>query len=68
MKWLKARFSEPSTWAGLSALVPTVFTVATTGLNPAAIATLAGGDWGVISSILEQELVGQDHTLVIYGP
>ena len=31
-------------------------------------AGLAGGDWGVISSIIEQELVGQDHTLVIYGP
>ena len=27
-------------------------------------AGLAGGDWGVISAIIEEELVGEDHTLV----
>jgi len=29
-------------------------------------AGLAGGDWSVISSIIEEELAGEDHTLVIY--
>jgi hypothetical protein len=43
MSWLKARFTEPSTWAGLAALIPTVYTVACTGLNSAAVGTLAAG-------------------------
>lgn len=27
---------------------------------------LAGGDWGVVSEIIESELEGEDHTLVIF--
>jgi O-acetyl-ADP-ribose deacetylase (regulator of RNase III) len=30
-------------------------------------AGLAKGDWGIISGIIETELAGEDHTLVIYG-
>ncbi len=29
---------------------------------------LAGGDWQKIASIIDQELAGEDHTLVIYVP
>ena len=29
-------------------------------------AGLAGGDWDVISAIIDEELKGEDHTLVIY--
>ncbi len=31
-------------------------------------AGLAGGDWEIISPIIEEELAGQDHTLVRYEP
>jgi O-acetyl-ADP-ribose deacetylase (regulator of RNase III) len=31
-------------------------------------AGLAGGDWAIISSIIEQEFIGLDHTLVIFRP
>jgi O-acetyl-ADP-ribose deacetylase (regulator of RNase III) len=31
---------------------------------PAIGAGLAGGDWEVISSIIEEELKGEDHTFV----
>jgi O-acetyl-ADP-ribose deacetylase (regulator of RNase III) len=31
-------------------------------------AGLAGGDWSVISEIIEMELAGEDHTLVEYAP
>lgn len=31
-------------------------------------AGLGGGDWQRISSIIDQELAGEDHTLVIYKP
>lgn len=31
-------------------------------------AGLAGGDWGVISCIIDDELGGEDHTLVEYRP
>lgn len=31
-------------------------------------AGLAGGDWNAISSIIEEELRGEDNTLVIYKP
>ena len=31
-------------------------------------AGLAGGDWAVISKIIEEELDGEDHTLVQYQP
>ena len=31
-------------------------------------AGLAGGDWGVISGIIDEELDGEDHTLVEYQP
>ncbi|GAB6194066.1 macro domain-containing protein [Desulfocastanea catecholica] len=31
-------------------------------------AGLAGGDWQRIASIIDQELAGEDHTLVIYVP
>ena len=31
-------------------------------------AGLAGGDWAVISEIIERELAGEDHTLVIFKP
>jgi len=29
-------------------------------------AGLAGGDWGVISTIIKEELEGEDHTLVLF--
>ena len=29
---------------------------------------LAGGDWEVISQIIEEELAGEDHTLILYVP
>ncbi len=29
-------------------------------------AGLAGGDWNIISAIIDQELAGEDHTLVIF--
>ncbi len=35
---------------------------------PAIGAGLAGGDWEVISKIIEEELQGEDHTLVIFKP
>ena len=31
-------------------------------------AGLARGDWGIISTIIDEELEGEDHTLVIYKP
>jgi O-acetyl-ADP-ribose deacetylase (regulator of RNase III) len=31
-------------------------------------AGLAGGDWNIISSIIDEELDDQDHTLVVYEP
>ena len=31
-------------------------------------AGLAGGDWEIISGIIDEELSGQEHTLVIYEP
>jgi hypothetical protein len=31
-------------------------------------AGLAGGDWEIISAIINEELYGEDHTLVIYQP
>ena len=31
-------------------------------------AGLAGGDWNTISSIIDEELVGEDHTLVVFKP
>ena len=31
-------------------------------------AGLAGGDWAVISKIIDEELAGEDHTLVEYAP
>ena len=31
-------------------------------------AGLAGGDWQIISRIIDEELEGEDHTLVVYEP
>ncbi len=31
-------------------------------------AGLAGGDWKIIAAIIEEELAGEDHTLVEYSP
>lgn len=31
-------------------------------------AGLAGGDWTIIEKIIKEQLVGEDHTLVIYKP
>ena len=31
-------------------------------------AGLAGGDWQILSAIIDEELVGEDHTLVIHTP
>ena len=31
-------------------------------------AGLAGGDWEIIAAIIEEELAGEDHTLVEYSP
>jgi len=31
-------------------------------------AGLAGGDWTIISAIIDEELKGEDHALVIYQP
>lgn len=31
-------------------------------------AGLAGGDWSVISAIIDEELAGERHTLVVYAP
>jgi O-acetyl-ADP-ribose deacetylase (regulator of RNase III) len=31
-------------------------------------AGLAGGDWTVISAIIEEELLGESHTLVEFSP
>lgn len=31
-------------------------------------AGLGGGDWAVLSAIIDEELEGEDHTLVILGP
>ncbi len=31
-------------------------------------AGLAGGDWSIISDIIKEELVGENHTLVIFSP
>jgi O-acetyl-ADP-ribose deacetylase (regulator of RNase III) len=31
-------------------------------------AGLAGGDWTVIAQIIDEELSGEDHTLVEYAP
>jgi O-acetyl-ADP-ribose deacetylase (regulator of RNase III) len=33
---------------------------------PAIGAGLAGGDWQLISSIIEEELAGEDHTFVVF--
>ncbi|MCB9223339.1 MAG: macro domain-containing protein [Crocinitomicaceae bacterium] len=30
-------------------------------------AGLGGGDWKIISKIIDEELIGEDHTLIIYG-
>jgi O-acetyl-ADP-ribose deacetylase (regulator of RNase III) len=34
---------------------------------PAIGAGLAGGDWAVIARIIEEELVGEDHTFVVFS-
>jgi len=31
-------------------------------------AGLAGGDWNIVSKIIDEELEGEDHTLVIFNP
>ena len=31
-------------------------------------AGLAGGDWQIISAIINEELVGENHTLVRFAP
>lgn len=31
-------------------------------------AGLAGGDWQIISAIIDEELAGEDHCLVVYAP
>ena len=31
-------------------------------------AGLAKGDWTIISSIIDEELIGEDHTLVEFSP
>jgi O-acetyl-ADP-ribose deacetylase (regulator of RNase III) len=31
-------------------------------------AGLAGGDWSIISEIIDEELHGEDHTLVVWAP
>lgn len=43
MKWLLARFAEPSTWAGLAAMVPSLAQVAADRTNPAAWSAIVGG-------------------------
>lgn len=35
---------------------------------PAVGAGLAGGDWAVISTIIEEALKGEDHTFVVFKP
>lgn len=35
---------------------------------PAVGAGLAGGDWAFISQIIEEELIGEDHTFVEFKP
>lgn len=43
MKWLFTRFKEPSTWAGMSAALPSLLMLAANVNNPAAWASLVGG-------------------------
>ena len=35
--------------------------------SPMIGAGLAGGDWGIISNIIDECLEGMDHTLVVYN-
>lgn len=43
MSWLKSRFTEPSTWAGLAGLIPMVATAAAGGLTPDTIGGIVAG-------------------------
>lgn len=47
MKWLTARLSEPSTWAGLAGLIPSAFALATNP-TPAAIGGFVAGTAAVL--------------------
>lgn len=45
MEWLIARLAEPSTWAGLAAIVPALVSVAQSpgGVSPETIGAIAAG-------------------------
>lgn len=54
MKWFMKRLSEPSTWAGLAGIIPSVFGMLATGVTPAAIGGVVAG----VAAVLMQEKAG----------
>lgn len=51
MKWLINRLREPSTWAGLAALIPTAISLASAPLTP----QLIGGAVAGLAAVLMKE-------------
>lgn len=43
MNWLAARLKEPSTWAGLGAVLPAAITLLTGPVTPQLITAVVGG-------------------------
>lgn len=48
MKWFVSRMKEPSTWAGLAGLIPSVFALFAGGVTPQAIGGAVAGVAAVI--------------------
>ena len=55
--WLKNRFAEASTYAGLAALIPTIAQAINHGWTPTIIGTLAAG----IAAVLMPEQANRQH-------
>lgn len=55
MKWLLARLSEPSTWAGFAALIPTAFTLISSPLTPQALGAAVAG----LAAVMMKEKQGE---------
>lgn len=51
MAWILKRLSEPSTYAGLASLIPSVFALVTAGVTPAGIGGVVAG----VAAVLMQE-------------
>lgn len=56
MAYLRKRFSEGSTWAGLFSMLPQIAALATIGATPAAVAGIA---IGIIAVLVPESVNGR---------